>query len=184
MSAPRKAWCPSCDSVQYVDYGWRCLWCETLTMVPTRAVPREARFASLRTIREAHRLHAEGAPIMEAARVTIRQTRYDDVHGWAQTLRSNWASLGLPQRSRSVAQILRARTEPPGARPGGRPNYRHDIRTAELAESYAATLSTVATARVFDCSPHLVWARLKPLGVIVPQGDRKRATIDRAAQRT
>lgn len=148
-------------------------------MVPSTHEPRAARFASLRTVKEAHRLHAEGATVKDAAIATIHLTRYDCVHGYCQTLRSCWAALGLPVRSRSAAQIRRARTESPGTRPGGRSNYRHDIRTEDLVTAYRETLSTPVVAARFGCTQFLVWGRLKPLGEIVPIGDARRATIDR-----
>lgn len=148
-----------------------------------RYPPREARFASVRTIREAHRLHAEGMSVEQAAIATISRTRYQDVGGYCETLRSTWAHLGLPVRPRRIAQILRARTEPPGARPKTRPNYRHDVDTRDLAAHYLETGSTIATGAAFGLSQQAVWSRLKPLGVIIAPRDRKRATIERAARK-
>lgn len=166
--AGRKAWCPRCALVDSVDDLWRCLWCLTRTLSYQHSHPaREPLFATAPVVLEAHRLHAEGMTVMEAAAATIARTGYRDLNGYSMTLRGAWEYLALPSRSRSDAQALRARKTPQGA--PQRAQYRHDVDTRDLAETYRLTRSTTATARAHGMSQQGTYTRLVKAGVITPK---------------
>lgn len=166
----RKAWCPQCALVDHVDGLWRCLWCSTVTLGGgTKHRPRGAKFASVRVVREAHRLHAEGMTVLEAARATLDQTGYMREHGYSMTLRGAWSLLGLPTRSRAVAQSLRKRTQTETPRRAMPPSYRADVDTAVLAQLYRELGTTIAAARAVGMSQQGAYERLVKAGVIVPR---------------
>lgn len=168
-----RAWCPTCDLVDHVNGHWQCLWCATVTMGGgTRHRPRGAKFATVKVVKEAHRVHAEGATVLDAARATITRTGYMDPRGYAMTLRGAWALLGLPTRSRSAAQTRRSKVNP-APLPGRGPRYRHDVTTELLAELYAEYRSTPQIARIVGMSQQAVWERLSRAGVIPPSTRRK-----------
>lgn len=171
----RRAWCPTCNVVDHVSKGWRCLWCETVTMGgpgATRYPPVEAYKVSVPVIMLAHRLHAEGATVMEAAEATIARTGHTNLRGYVMTLRGSWAHFGLPLRSRSAAHRRRAlqlRGSP------CRPRYRADVETALLVQRYRELGSTVAVARDVGMSQQGAHKRLVRAGVITPRARAKPA---------
>jgi len=170
----RRAYCPTCDLVEHVDEQWRCLWCDTVTMAGQITRAREAKFASTRVVREAHRLHAEGMTVREAAIATISQTGYFNVHGYEATLRESWALLGLPTRGRSAGQRLRKRMRPipPRASSTQHYAYRHDVDTAELVRIYDREKSTTRAAALVGMSQQGAYGRLVNAGVITPKPRR------------
>lgn len=170
----RKAWCPTCAVVDHVGASWRCLWCGALTMGGgTSHRPRGAIFATEPVVREAHRLHAEGLTVLEAARATIDQTGYFRAHGYSMTLRGAWALLGLPTRSRSAAQKLRKRTQTETPRRVMPVSYRHDVDTGVLAQLYRELGTSVAAAKAVGMSQQGAYERLVKAGVITPRPRRK-----------
>lgn len=177
MSTGRKAWCPTCDLVDHVDVRWACLWCGTTTMTRTTYAPRNPLFATTPIILEAHRLHAEGASIQQAAQATITRTGYANVLGYAMTLRGAWSLLGLPTRPRGAAQVRRTRTETRVI--PNRNAYRHDVDTRVLTRLYEELGTSKAAARAVGMSQQGAYARLVKAGAITPRTRAKRG--DRSA---
>lgn len=164
----RRAYCPTCDLVEHVDAKWRCLWCETATMTGPNTRPRACRFATILVVREAHRLHAEGLTVDEAAAATLEQTGYYHVHAWRSALQGAWALYGLPSRGRRNANILRYRREPCRNRfPNPPPNKR--VSDEAVLAAYAATGTTVAAAKLVGIRQNATWERLKRLGALKSQ---------------
>lgn len=133
----------------------------------TRYPPREALFATVPVLLEAHRLHAEGATVIEAAQATLARTGYGDLEGYSMTLRGSWAYLGLPTRSRSAAQKRRTRTE--SDYPKNRPSYRHDVTSQMVLDAYRETGTSSGAARIVRMSQGATYDRLVKLGAIVPK---------------
>lgn len=138
---PRKAYCPTCRLVDYVDGNWACRWCETRTL-GRRAKPKhpQRRMMTVALMREAHTLHAEGATIREAADAIYPRTKYADPRDLRMLLPCAWAALGLPYRTIRDAQIVRYANQP-------HPLSRLDV-TPEAAVAAVERLGSQSAAAV------------------------------------
>jgi DNA-binding NtrC family response regulator len=152
----RKAWCPTCNVVDYVDARWRCLWCETVTLkrIGRRSGRRrEARGVRAGLLLEAHQAHAEGATMREAAALIQTRAGYQDNRLLRGQLPDWWAGLNLPSRSLADAQTLRFKRNPQHL-------IRPDITTQDIQRALLTHGTKTAAARSLGVSRKTIRRRL------------------------
>lgn len=147
-----KAFCATCREIDYVDARYRCLWCGEVTL-KARARPGQPHPGSIsvRALREAHRLHAHGATLLEAA--TAVEHGYVSARILAQRLPAAFAGLGLPYRSIRDAQRVRYARTPQVVK------YPHVTRETALA-AVARHFTLQKAAESLGCSRKTVARRL------------------------
>lgn len=126
-------------------------------------------------IREAHRMYAEGAHLIEVARVIRPRTGYSTPKSCYEGIRGGFRMLSLP--TRSPADACRLDTWRGKSRShAGAANYRwrHDLDTRLLERLYRELGTTVAVAERVGESQQTVHERLVKAGAITPRPRAKR----------
>lgn len=153
----RRAFCPSCNLVDYIDASYVCLWCGAVTLAVLRpADGRASRTLTVPQLRGLHERYAAGASLVALAR---------ESYTGRDTLKQNFWAAGLPTRSMAASNVLEAprRTI---SRLHGEQNaaYRSDVCDQAVLTAYRRLKSLRATADHLGCGIATVHRRLRLIG--------------------